>query len=110
MNTIFSYMYADACNYKIYKDVVIGGELEFSDIEPYLHEGEFFIPSEIGLDDLQPTPLTTHDHIWHSICNLSASNINSNCTIDSAQLIKRFLIASENRWNTLDVFQRNGLM
>lgn len=66
-------MYADASNYKVVKDVVIKGELNISDVAQYLYEGDFFIPSEVGLDDLQPAPFSTQDHVWHTICDISSA-------------------------------------
>jgi hypothetical protein len=110
MNTIFSYMYADASNYKVFKDVVIKGELRISDVEQYLYEGEFFIPSEVGLSDLQPTPFTVEDHVWHTIRDLSTTDANPNCDVESAQLKERFAAVSRDKWNLAEVFRRKGLL
>ncbi|HAE38752.1 MAG TPA: hypothetical protein DCG57_08950 [Candidatus Riflebacteria bacterium] len=35
MNTRISYQYRDVSNYKLFNEVVIEGELEFSELEPF---------------------------------------------------------------------------
>lgn len=52
MNTEISYLYRDASNYKVYNSCVIPGELSDSQkaaILNSLDEGEYFIPSLVGL-------------------------------------------------------------
>ena len=50
-NTRIELMYRDACNWKTPLDVVVEGQLEREAIEPYLHEGEFLIPGDVGLPE-----------------------------------------------------------
>ncbi|MCR4313072.1 MAG: hypothetical protein NUV58_02395, partial [Candidatus Roizmanbacteria bacterium] len=63
MNTLITYQYRDASNFKESDTVIIRGLLSINDIEEYLYEKEYFIPSEIGLKDLQPENLNQDDHI-----------------------------------------------
>ncbi|MCR4343114.1 MAG: hypothetical protein NUV40_04465, partial [Patescibacteria group bacterium] len=63
MHTSITYQYRDASNYKEFDTVIISGLLSLNGIEEYLYEKEYFIPSEIGLKDLQPENLNQDDHI-----------------------------------------------
>ena len=74
MNTRIEYLYRDASNYKQRHDVVLDGEIAESDIRHCLWEGEYFIPSLVGLPDLQEkfgrqgfAVPTEDDHPWHEI-------------------------------------------
>ncbi len=68
MNTIFSYLYRDASNYKLYHEEIIQGELTFEQIQPYLDQSLYFIPSVIGLKALGFEDWDQEeDHIWHEI-------------------------------------------
>jgi len=110
MNTLFSYLYRDACNYKRFNEVIISGQLAINDLLPYLHDQEFFVPSEVGLDDLQDNPLTTYDHIWHEIESISKTMQKPNLKIDAKYLIEAFQKAYLKDWNQYDVFLRKGLI
>jgi hypothetical protein len=55
-NTKIEYMYRDGSNYKTYREEVLQGELtslQIAEIKSNLQDGEYFIPSQVGLDDLQ---------------------------------------------------------
>lgn len=74
MNTRVEYLYRDADNYKQFAWVVLGGEItpeERAHITAALNDGEFFIPSQVGLEDLQPHmplfPNPESDHVWHEL-------------------------------------------
>ena len=45
-NTRMEYLYCDASNYKVYsgKDIIVKGQLQWSDFESVLHMCEMFIP------------------------------------------------------------------
>lgn len=55
MNTHIVYQYCDASNYKAYpeSDVIVEGELIWSDVKPALHMGEMFVPHDLDLHELQ---------------------------------------------------------
>ncbi len=41
MNTKIEYFYRDACNYKAFHYEIVDGNIEYSDIEPFLKEKSF---------------------------------------------------------------------
>jgi hypothetical protein len=64
MNTKFNYLYRDAWNYKKFHSIILHGVIKLEQIEPFLRDQCFFIPSEVGLPDLQEEVFKTYDHIW----------------------------------------------
>lgn len=110
MNTLFSYQYRDDSNYKIFEDVVIRGEFSLADIEAFLFESQFFIPFEVGLNDLQKDPFTIHDHIWHEIIELIPTSNRTTFNVSAKQMIKNFKEAAKNDWNQRKTFKRHGLI
>lgn len=80
-NTKLSYMYRDADNYKVYRDVVFSGELRTNMILDELNKQlEMFVPSQIDLDDLQEElqiyDSQDHetDHCWHEITDITSTD------------------------------------
>ncbi len=73
MNTEFSYMYRDGDNYKQCESVIFAGEVTQKELEMILsnrEESEFFIPSQVGLEDLQSRMSSFpdgSDHVWHEL-------------------------------------------
>lgn len=72
MNSKFSYLYRDASNYKQFGYVVFSGEYAEQDktlLLDNLHEGDFFIPEDVGLQPLQEKfeSVSIDDHPWHEI-------------------------------------------
>ncbi len=71
-NSKFSYMYRDASNYKQFGYVIFCGKPTPKDVECVignLHEGDFFIPEDVGLQPLQQKfeSVSIDDHPWHEI-------------------------------------------
>ena len=110
MNTKFSYEYRDADNYKKDATVIIAGKLSAKDVAPFLFESEFFVPSEVGLTDLQNEPFAPYDHIWHAILDISPTSDESTCGLSAENIVSEFKSASAHDWNQRDVFRRKGLM
>lgn len=106
MNTLFSYMYRDAANYKFHKEVIIKGELILEEIKPYLHEHDFFIPSAVGLPDLQPEILNINDHVWHEIVSILETDVPPNCAVTSKELKARFISFQALGWDESKIFAR----
>ena len=109
MNTQITYQYRDAANYKEFDTVIIHGQLSLSDIEECLYDKEFFIPSEIGLKDLQPEKLCSDDHIWHEILEINQTNKQPTTNITAQDIISNFKKASSEEWNILEALKRLGL-
>jgi hypothetical protein len=110
MNTRIEYMYRDAENFKKYGECILSGVLTIEDLCPYLSYGEYFIPSEVGLLDLQELPLRSYDHIWHEIIQLSLVGEPVDMPFSAKQFIDIFQKASDNNWNENSVVERLGLM
>jgi hypothetical protein len=110
LNTKFSYLYRDVCNYKTFNEVIISGTIGFEDIRPYLKDKTFFIPSEVGLTDLQDCVFSIDDHIWHEIDSIQATQSEPTVKIHAKLIISKFKKAHQNNWNEYDVFKRKGLI
>lgn len=68
MNTRLSYRYTDNTFCKQYTSVIVEGTLTWEQIEPYLTKRGFFIPGQVGLEDLQHRfALAGSDHPWHQM-------------------------------------------
>ena len=100
MNTEVSYLYRDAHNYKNQIAVVVAGEVQFSDIAPYLSEDKYFIPVQIGLDGLNGYDAEI-DHPWHEIDPDGFELTEAKPTIDltAAELIANFKKAHQEGWD-----------
>jgi hypothetical protein len=72
-NTLIRYQYRDAANYKATSSVVFAGRPTDDELARLLanrDEGERFIPSQVGLQDLQLSfngRLQDDDHVWHEL-------------------------------------------
>ncbi|MBS1259565.1 MAG: hypothetical protein MAG551_02638 [Candidatus Scalindua arabica] len=109
-NTQFIYQYRDAANYKVFDIVIIRGVFSLFDIEEYLYEKDFFVPSEIGLKDLQPKKLTHDDHIWHAIFEISYTKEKPTVNISAEEIVLNFNRAFSEEWNILEASKRLGLL
>ncbi len=110
MNTKLSYLYRDACNYKKFNDVVLSGIIQKIQIEPLLKDKIFFIPSDIGLPDLQDDIFSVDDHVWHEFEKIELTEEPPTIDICASLLITKFKVASQNNWNEYAAFKRKGLL
>ena len=99
MNTRFSYLYRDGCNYKKFNEIVVEGVLAEEQLIHFLREETFFIPSQVGLLDLQPEEWTVDDHIWHEIEHLQMTLETPGIRLKAEQLLIKFELAHENGWD-----------
>lgn len=109
MNTELSYLYRDACNYKTFSEVIIAGTMGVTEIQPFLMDGLLFIPSEIGLPNLQPEDLTEDDHVWHEVESLRPTQDAPTIAMDAAALIAACKTANQAGWNEYSVSVKMGL-
>ena len=100
MNTRLEYMYRDGENYKQHGDVVVRGELTLAELKPHFHDYEFFIPSEVGLEDLQNTPYLACDHVWHELHVAEPTDEAPTVNISAQELLARFKAAGSVKWET----------
>lgn len=106
MNTRFEYLYRDGHNYKQYNEVVIRGEFTLEQLRPHLYEGEFFMPSEVGLDDLQEYPYRNCDHIWHQLVSAEPTEDAPTVEVTAEEMAERFQKAGAVKWETAAVNER----
>jgi hypothetical protein len=102
MNTRICYMYRDGSNYKFPGDFCVAGILRELDLKPYLDEGLYFIPQDVGMPALQPVGVFTYseddDHPWHEITNILPTRSDVPCAMTAGELLKLFEIASQRGW------------
>ncbi len=107
MNTLVSYLYRDADNYKNWNEAVVAGEIT-EDMEKTilscLYEGEWFIPSQVGLPEVrfEDSP-TEADHCYFELdesgfTSLKEGEGDEDVCITAEELVKSFLAAKDN-WN-----------
>jgi hypothetical protein len=106
MNTRIEYMYRDGENYKQFREVILVGEVTIAELRPHYYEGSFFIPSVVGLEDLQRTPYLACDHVWHEIVGAEPTDESPTVDISANVLLARFKAAGKVKWETEDVFTR----
>lgn len=118
MNTRLSYLYRDASNYKQAASVVLAGPTGAADralIASRLDQGEWFIPSEVGLRDLQRdfqsgNKLYADDHVWHELdvtIGIAATADAPTVAMSWGELVARFAAVTE--WDVQAAAQRVGL-
>lgn len=96
MNTLLEYLYRDASNYKQHGRVVFRGTISLKDIRPLLIDGEYFIPSQAGIPDLQHKfkdqgfeyP-TEDDHAWHEILSMRATKKQATIPLHRKEFLSR---------------------
>ncbi|QKV17137.1 hypothetical protein [Oricola thermophila] len=95
--TRVEYLYRDASNYKRWGEFIVEGKLRKEDLKPFLFDGEWFVPTEVGLPHLLDLPMTEDDHWLHEFTKFVATDEGeSECT--SAELISRFRDAYRRGW------------
>ena len=115
MNTRVEYLYRDADNYKQFASVVLSGEItpeERARIATALDNGEYFIPSQVGLEDLQTRmpffPNPDSDHVWHELdANLGITLVDYPPTGDAG--IHEFASKFTGEWDIPAAMKRLGL-
>lgn len=113
-NTVFRYMYRDANNWKTTRELILSGNVAEDAFVPFLDDLEFFIPHDVGLEELQEVhrggeldPET--DHVWHEVVDVSptAEPVTEDFSVE--ELLARFREASSTGWNLDAACDRLGL-
>jgi len=79
-NTRIDYMYRDAANYKKRSSVVFKGKISrelLTILRENMSEEEYFIPSQVGLEDLQHYMESFPDEddgVWHELEDISLTD------------------------------------
>lgn len=108
-NTLISWMYRDASNYKACREQVLEGSLtseEKDEIRNALEDGLYFVPGQIGLDDLQDDfggcesywdP--DQDHVYHELTGLEDTGQEANRGLTARELLDAFRRAASKGWD-----------
>lgn len=112
-NTHVSYLYRDACNYKVHNEAIIRGELSAQQIDVImdcLNNGEYFIPSQVGLPEKRFGSFTEDDHCWFELTRDGFSPVKEDATVDISadELVKQFKKA-KNNWHDDGIMQEKNV-
>jgi hypothetical protein len=111
MNTIINYMYRDGSNYKQFASFVVEGKLDIDVLFDCCDDGEYFIPYQVGLPELQEQAIgfpNEDDHVWHTLEEIEFTNDQTTLAITAEQLQKNFEEA-KGKWNVAAAMKRLGL-
>ena len=92
-NTLITYLYRDACNYKVHNEAVVKGLItqeQEQRILNSLQEGEYFIPHLVGLPEKRFATETEDDHPFFEYQSVSHTNKPISCDRDVEELVKAF--------------------
>lgn len=114
-NTAIEYLYRDGGNFKHTARIVLEGPMTDEDalmIRGKLDNGSYFIPSQVGLPDLQPYllqfgPYTEDDHVFHELLDAEKTDETPTCAVSTARLLESFRNVS--RWEVAAAMKRLGL-
>jgi hypothetical protein len=117
VNTRIRYLYRDAGNYKQHESCVLEGILSEGEIYAIRRccDSEGFIPSQVGLWDLQErmeTEVGYADHIWHEFDDPGAFEATEDIPtlkMTVQELLKEFKKA-RGRWDIHAAMERVGLL
>lgn len=115
MNTKITYSYRDASNYKTFRTVVVQGVIEWKQIKKYLDCGEYFIPYDVSLPELQSELRAfpnEDDHVWHE---LHMAGLEWTLAVEpteefhAEELLKKFKYAHKHGWKEKAAEKRLGV-
>jgi len=103
VNTIISYLYRDASNYKVFNEAIVTGKLtleQIAEILDTLQDGENFIPHQVGLPEKKFDTVTEDDHPWFELHEDAFSVTEAAPTVDiTADELYRTFLDCKDRWN-----------
>lgn len=114
-NTEIEYMYRDASNYKAFRTIIVAGEIDEEDIKACLDNvssGVEFIPSQVGLEDLQSELVSypsADDHVWHEFESAKPTDAppTDGLKLTAKQLLKNFRARKDN-WDVTAAVRKHG--
>lgn len=103
-NLMIDYLYRDADNYKVWNTVVLNGTLtekQIADIIGVLNDGEYFIPSQVGLPEQRFEKLSGADHCWFELSPESFNDVDDKPTVDltATELYENFMKIKSIGWD-----------
>jgi hypothetical protein len=99
VNTRIGYRYADKRDCRQYTAIVVAGTITWEQIAPFLVQQRFFIPGQLGLEDLQYRfALPGADQPWHQLepHDLKPTAAEPTIPLTAEALAERF---AQVRWN-----------
>lgn len=101
MNTRFTYLYRDACNYKQVNDVVVPGvftQAQIDSIIGCLDSGWYFIPAQIGFLEIRFGEITEDDHCWFELerDGITETDADADFDITPNEVVAAFMQAKGN--------------
>lgn len=115
-NTFVSYLYRDASNYKTYNSVVLAGRVSEQDlktIKSALDQGEYFIPSQLGLPEKRfDDGLTEDDHIWFEldVDDIEPTTAAPTIEVTAAGFVDGFRKVLVDGWDEVGAMRRLGVI
>lgn len=112
MNTYIEYLYRDGENNKVQTRIVLPGELTLEEIKPFLDMGMYFIPYQVGLEDLQgnfqhgAALNADYDHPWHEMETVELTEVLPTVEMTAEELLARFASVE---WNAQAAMVKLGL-
>jgi hypothetical protein len=91
-------MYRDASNYKQWHSVIVKGVFSLEEAEPFLFDGDGFIPSQVGLKDVHFEFTNEDDHIWHEIADVEPTEEEA-MDLTAELLMERIKTAHSRGWD-----------
>lgn len=114
MNTLVMWLYRDAANYKAQRTAVLEGPINARQrkaILASLDNKEFFIPSQVGLDDLQHELQgfpDQDDHVWHELVEMGDTKEDPTGDLTTHQFVLNMVKAKDN-WKVAETSERLGI-
>lgn len=105
MNTRIDYMYRDPGNYKQFNTIVIQGEVDIDLFKSVLDEELYFIPSQLGLEDLQGrfcNGVQADDHPWHELEEIEHTDDAPVVGSDAGELYRCLMKVEAYGWDLKD--------
>lgn len=104
-NTAFHYYYRDGSNYKLFGKVILQGALtteEKLSVSKHLYNGEFFIPSALGLEslpDAEGWDRGPDDHPFHTFDEIEDTDLKPSSDAPTAQeFLQKLLNMNAIKW------------
>ncbi len=107
--TVFEYVYRDAANFKVFGEAWLSGILTAAEKERILYfcdSSEFFVATQIGVDDLLSKMttdgelLSINDHGWHGVIGFrTEDNLpNENIIWGTAEYFLNKFVETDGNW------------
>ena len=107
MNTRIEYLYRDANNYKVGNTAVVAGEISEDDrlyiFDNCLDDGEYFIPSKVGLPEKTFVDLgykydAEADHPYFELESMELTDEHPTVNVTAEQVVERSKAFSDGNW------------